>query len=75
MTVLFAGGIVSYTAPQSPEPELSDSSYDGNRTSSRLTGGLGRLVDGQYGADNFRLDIGYGKGNFKSIIPSNSYFN
>ncbi|XP_026464488.1 discoidin domain-containing receptor 2-like [Ctenocephalides felis] len=57
------GGIVSYSIPQSPEPELSDSSYDGNRTSGRLTGGLGRLVDGQYGADNFRLDIGYGKGN------------
>lgn len=31
----------------------------------RLVGGLGQLVDGQIGTDNFRTDIhGYGKGMF-----------
>lgn len=48
--------------PDSPVEELSDVSYDGRRMYGTLTGGLGRLIDGETGADNYRLDIGYGKG-------------
>ncbi|KAJ3661409.1 hypothetical protein Zmor_005805 [Zophobas morio] len=61
----FSGGIMSYAAPESSEASqgLYDSSYDGSRVNGELQGGLGRLVDGEFGADNFRLDIGYGKGN------------
>jgi discoidin domain receptor family protein 2 len=44
--------------------DFSDSSYDGIRRESELIGGLGRLVDGEVGGDNFKLDIGYGKGEF-----------
>ena len=56
---------MSYAAPESSEASqgLYDSSYDGSRVNGELQGGLGRLVDGEFGADNFRLDIGYGKGN------------
>ncbi|KAF4518474.1 hypothetical protein B566_EDAN006479 [Ephemera danica] len=43
--------------------ELQDTSYDGESRNGWLVGGLGLLVDGQVGADNFRMDIGYGKGN------------
>jgi len=46
------------------EVDLSDRTYDGKDDGSYLIGGLGQLVDGQVGADNFRLDAnGHGKGN------------
>ncbi|XP_046671371.1 discoidin domain-containing receptor tyrosine kinase B-like [Homalodisca vitripennis] len=61
------GGVVNYSMPEEPswEPgqDLSDVSYDGEKSDGVLRGGLGRLVDGTYGGDNFKLDIGYGKGN------------
>ncbi|CAD1477799.1 unnamed protein product, partial [Heterotrigona itama] len=57
-----SGGVVSYTIPESPTVELSDISYDGKRLDNLLTDGLGRLVDGEVGADNYRLDMGDGRG-------------
>jgi hypothetical protein len=30
--------------------------------------GLGQLVDGEVGGDNFKLDIGYGKGEYAVLI-------
>ncbi|XP_017777041.1 PREDICTED: discoidin domain-containing receptor 2-like [Nicrophorus vespilloides] len=62
---LYEGGVLAYTAPEGSEPSqgLWDSSYDGQRSRGELHSGLGRLVDGEIGADNYRLDIGYGKGN------------
>lgn len=46
------------------EIDLSDQTYDGHDENDRLVGGLGQLIDGQRGTDNFRNDIhGYGKGN------------
>ncbi|XP_012341133.1 discoidin domain-containing receptor 2 isoform X2 [Apis florea] len=56
------GGVVSYTIPESPTIELSDISYDGKRQDNLLTDGLGRLIDGEVGADNYRLDMGDGRG-------------
>ncbi|KAK6628869.1 hypothetical protein RUM43_002686 [Polyplax serrata] len=58
-------GIVSYSIPEDPDVglDLSDVSYDGEKSGGFLVNGLGRLVDGEIGGDNFRLDIGYGKGN------------
>ncbi|XP_017882704.1 discoidin domain-containing receptor 2-like isoform X2 [Ceratina calcarata] len=58
----FTGGVVSYTIPESPTVELSDVSYDGKRQDNLLTDGLGRLIDGEVGADNYRLDMGDGRG-------------
>ncbi|XP_043676622.1 discoidin domain-containing receptor 2-like isoform X1 [Vespula pensylvanica] len=55
-------GITSYTIPESPMVELSDTSYDGKRQYNSLTDGLGRLIDGEVGADNYRLDMGDGRG-------------
>ncbi|XP_065161564.1 discoidin domain-containing receptor 2-like isoform X1 [Atheta coriaria] len=62
---IYEGGVMSYTAPVGGEASqgLWDSSYDGRPALGEMQGGLGRLVDGEYGADNYRLDIGYGKGN------------
>ncbi|KAL1517293.1 hypothetical protein ABEB36_001075 [Hypothenemus hampei] len=61
---LYTDGIISYSAPVSDNSQgLYDSSYDGHRSQGILSNGLGRLVDGEIGLDNFRLDIGYGKGN------------
>lgn len=61
--VLFAGGVISYSSPVSDDAQgLYDCSYDGHRSQGVLFNGLGRLVDGEIGLDNFRLDIGYGKG-------------
>jgi discoidin domain receptor family protein 2 len=64
------GGIVAYQMPEDSAREsgqdLSDSSYDGIRREGELIGGLGRLVDGEVGGDNFKLDIGYGKGEFSA---------
>lgn len=56
------GGVASYTVPESPTVELGDVSYDGKRQDNLLTDGLGRLIDGEVGADNYRLDMGDGRG-------------
>ncbi|XP_076649436.1 discoidin domain-containing receptor 2 [Halictus rubicundus] len=60
-------GLVSYSMPQGikrgSEVDLSDRTYDGREEAGYLSGGLGQLVDGQKGPDNFRLDVGgNGKG-------------
>ncbi|KAG6799540.1 discoidin domain-containing receptor 2 [Apis mellifera caucasica] len=59
-------GLVSYSMPQGikrgSEVDLSDRTYDGREEGGYLSGGLGQLVDGQKGPDNFRLDSGNGKG-------------
>ncbi|XP_036678481.3 uncharacterized protein smal isoform X1 [Drosophila suzukii] len=60
-------GIVSYSIPKGVqrgmELDLSDKTYDGNEQGDRYVDGLGQLVDGQKGKDNFRTDIhGFGKG-------------
>lgn len=63
-------GLLSYSCPQGArrglELDLSDRTYDGKEESGYLSQGLGQLVDGQKGHDNFRLDIaGRGKGKVK----------
>ncbi|TDG43433.1 hypothetical protein AWZ03_010135 [Drosophila navojoa] len=60
-------GIVSYSIPKGVqrgmEIDLSDKTYDGHEEGDRFVNGLGQLVDGQRGKDNFRMDInGFGKG-------------
>ncbi|KAL9926557.1 discoidin domain-containing receptor 2 [Glossina fuscipes fuscipes] len=59
-------GIISYSIPKGVqrgiEIDLSDKSYDGHEEDERYVEGLGQLVDGQKGKDNFRLDQGFGKG-------------
>lgn len=60
-------GLTSYSIPKGVqrgiEIDLSDQTYDGGEDGDRLVGGLGQLVDGQRGTDNFRMDIhGFGKG-------------
>jgi discoidin domain receptor family member 2 len=62
---------VSYIIPKGVqrgnEVELSDKTYDGEDEGDHLIAGLGQLVDGQKGLDNFRSDIhGYGKGKSRS---------
>ncbi|XP_076272189.1 discoidin domain-containing receptor 2-like [Rhynchophorus ferrugineus] len=61
----YTDGVLSYSAPAAYDTAqgLYDSSYDGHRSQGVLFNGLGRLVDGEVGLDNYRLDIGYGKGN------------
>ncbi|KAH8404898.1 hypothetical protein KR222_009664 [Zaprionus bogoriensis] len=64
---LWEEGIVSYSIPKGVqrgmEVDLSDKTYDGNEQGDRYVEGLGQLVDGQKGKDNFRTDIhGFGKG-------------
>ena len=53
-------GIVSYSMRQGDrrgsEVDLFDFTYDGNVVNGYLSGGLGQLVDGSEGHDNFRLD-------------------
>lgn len=60
---------MSYSMPQGikrgSEVDLSDRTYDGREEGGYLSGGLGQLVDGQKGPDNFRLDSGNGKGEFE----------
>ncbi|XP_050420548.1 discoidin domain-containing receptor tyrosine kinase B-like isoform X3 [Adelges cooleyi] len=60
-------GIISYTIPidssSGDNTDGGDSSYDGEKRDGKYQGGLGRLVDGIYGVDNYKMDIGYGKGN------------
>ena len=62
----FSDGLVSYSAPQGqsrwPGVELKDHTYDGLHSQGQLYGGTGQLNDGTYGADNFRQDLGHGRG-------------
>ncbi|KAL0115773.1 hypothetical protein PUN28_010951 [Cardiocondyla obscurior] len=55
-------GVMSYTIPDASLTEFSDISYDGKKEDNLLTDGLGCLIDGEVGADNYRLDMGNGKG-------------
>ncbi|XP_028047094.2 discoidin domain-containing receptor 2 isoform X2 [Monomorium pharaonis] len=55
-------GVMSYTIPDASLPEFSDISYDGKKQENLLTDGLGCLIDGEVGEDNYRLDIGNRKG-------------
>ena len=63
---------MSYQIPEDtsrePDQDLSDSSYDGIRRDGELADGLGQLVDGEVGGDNFKLDIGYGKGEYAVLL-------
>lgn len=63
---------MSYSIPKGvqrgPEIDLSDQTYDGREEDGRLVAGLGQLVDGQKGSDNFRTDIhGFGKGKLPTL--------
>ena len=67
---LLSEGVVSYSIPQGmvrgSTLELMDHTYDGvedSRTGD-LRGGLGQLVDGRYGYDNFKANGGK-KGHLK----------
>ncbi|XP_030749346.1 discoidin domain-containing receptor 2-like [Sitophilus oryzae] len=73
----YKDGVLSYSAPASSDTTqgLYDSSYDGHRSQGVLFNGLGRLVDGEVGLDNFRLDIGYGKGNGWTSWRNDSFSN
>lgn len=70
MTLLynFAEGVVSYGIPQGmvrgSTLELMDHTYDGKEDprTGDLRGGLGQLVDGHYGLDNFKAGAPTGKG-------------
>ena len=53
---------MSYTIPESPVEEQSDIEYDGKRELGLLSGGVGRLIDGDYGVDNYRVEISPGRG-------------
>ncbi|KAF0305794.1 Discoidin domain-containing receptor tyrosine kinase B [Amphibalanus amphitrite] len=59
-------GLVSYSAPQGqsrwPGVELKDQTYDGLHSQGQLYGGTGQLNDGTYGTDNFRQNLGHGRG-------------
>lgn len=71
--VLLTEGIVSYSIPKGVqrgmEVDLSDKTYDGYEQGDRYVDGLGQLVDGQKGKDNFRTDIhGFGKGKSEKEI-------
>lgn len=73
-------GLLSYSIPKGIqrgiEIDLSDKTYDGRDEGDRLVGGLGQLVDGQRGTDNFRSDIhGFGKGNGINFMISCSTAN
>lgn len=61
-------GMISYQIPRESSwdtgQDLSDSTYDGEQNETTLSGGMGRLADGILGGDNFKLDIGYGRGKF-----------
>lgn len=46
---------MSYNAPRG-DSELEDLSYDGYLDSGIMKGGLGQLVDGVYGSDDFLLE-------------------
>lgn len=59
-------GILSYSMPQGTRKgklDLRDETYDGLEDAGHVFQGLGQLVDGHVGQDNFKVDLtGFGKG-------------
>lgn len=63
----FTESVIRYTAPkgdqlvheglQDPTMDLEDVSYDGVLDGGIMRGGLGQLVDGLYGDDDFQKQI------------------
>lgn len=70
--VCVSAGVVSYTIPDTSMSELSDVSYDGKRQDNLLTDGVGRLIDGVVGADDYRQDMGDGKGKSVGVDALNT---
>lgn len=69
----FADNLIAYSIPigvqRGLDIDLADEVYDGHEDGDRLVGGLGQLVDGQRGTDNYRTDIhGFGKGIHKRVV-------
>jgi discoidin domain receptor family protein 2 len=54
----FPENIMRYNAPRGesrePDVDLEDISYDGTLEGSQMRGGLGQLVDGLYGDDDYQ---------------------
>lgn len=67
--------MIRYTAPkgdardgqQDPATDLEDVSYDGFLNDEIMRGGLGQLVDGLYGDDDFQKQI-HGESSGKNIF-------
>ncbi|XP_044732901.1 discoidin domain-containing receptor 2 isoform X2 [Chrysoperla carnea] len=59
-------GLISYSMPQgvqqADEVDLTDKTYDGIQEGNQLKNGLGQLVDGQKGQDNFRAALSMNRG-------------
>ncbi|RZF39093.1 hypothetical protein LSTR_LSTR016637 [Laodelphax striatellus] len=51
--------------------DLRDVLYDGREEGGRLVGGLGQLVDGHKGSDNFHVEV-YGPGKVDNIFHCNN---
>lgn len=53
--------VTKYTAPRGeqrePDVNLEDISYDGTIESTTMRGGLGQLVDGLYGDDDYQKQL------------------
>lgn len=71
----FTENIVKYEAPngeRDPFANLEDISYDGILESNQMKGGLGQLVDGLYGDDDFQKQLeGENSGKFCHFNYSN----
>lgn len=53
---------------QTDDVDLSDNTYDGHEEGTQLKNGLGKLLDGQRGQDNFRTKPTLDKGMFPLIL-------
>ena len=74
------GGVLAYNMRQGDrrgaEVDLYDFSYDGDISDSYLSNGLGQLIDGEEGRDNFRLDpTGTGKKGYEWVGWKNESMN
>lgn len=49
---------------QADEVDLTDKTYDGIQEGNQLKNGLGQLVDGQKGQDNFRAALSMNRGTY-----------
>src|SRR5215469_5098014 len=58
--IFYSDGAVAYDVQQgdtfNSDIELKDFTYDGQMKDGRLSGGLGQLMDNEFGKSNFRVD-------------------
>lgn len=77
LSIIVLENIINYDAPRGevrePDVDLEDISYDGVLNGNMMKGGLGQLVDGLYGDDDYQKQLQGEHSGMKNITQRDIY--